>query len=59
MLLKIKTQIYPNFRPEKIQASGRLLLAEGPKLVAELLAEKRAAVSEIFALKNGLHRMSH
>jgi len=51
MLSKSRLKYIQTLGQKKFRLQEGCFLAEGPKLVAELLAEKRAAVLEIFALE--------
>ena len=48
--IQITAQIYPKFRPEKIQRQEGVFVAEGPKLVKELIESKNAELTQIYAL---------
>ncbi len=52
MLTKTKAKYIQSLGQKKFRAAEGLFLAEGPKLVAELIQEKKAEVKEVFALQS-------
>ena len=58
MLSKLKIKYIQTLGQKKLRDEDRLFIAEGPKLVGELLQEPGVRIREIFALPDWLHQQA-